>query len=144
MTSARRLIAILLFLAPAAGCRAGTACPGFCSDDGPAILHLSCAPADLTSVALSGSCAGGDASPSSYLSGASGASLAITSPSPGACSVTLTFATGFIYSVEVTFVSQPAVATSGCPACPSYTVPAQSEYAVENPSTTCADAGDEG
>jgi hypothetical protein len=89
-------------------------------------------------VALSGSCSNGDSSPSGYLFGSEGASLAITSSAPGDCHVALTFATGFTYSTDITFVSQTELQTSGCPACPSYTAPTQAKFSVANPSATCA------
>jgi hypothetical protein len=85
--------------------------PPPCSDvmrmNEPAIFNLSCGPTDLTSVALSGPCSVGDASPSTYLYGAASKSLSFDSPSPGRCHVVLTFATGFTYSTDVTWSRAP-------------------------------------
>jgi hypothetical protein len=115
------------------GCALGL----FCNDDGTdAIFDLSCGATDLTSVVLSGPCATGDASPSNYLDG--GSSVIISSPSPGVCHVELTFATGFTYSADVTFVSEGA---GGQCVCPRNTAPTQTTFTVNNPSTTCLDAG---
>ena len=115
------------------GCAVGL----FCSGGGMvAIFELSCGATDLTSVVLSGPCATGDASPSHYLDG--GTSVIISSPSPGVCHVELTFATGFTYSADVTFVSESA---GGACVCPPNTAPTQTTFVVNNPSTTCLDGG---
>ena len=116
------------------GCALGL----FCNDGTDAIFDLSCGPTDLTSVVISGPCAMGDASPSNHVSGSESQYVSLSSPSPGVCHVELTFATGFTYSADVTFVSESA---GGLCACPQSTAPTQSTFTVNNPSTTCVDAG---
>jgi hypothetical protein len=100
----------------------------------------SCGPTDLASVVVSGPCSIGDASISNL---AASPSLAISSPTPGVCHVTLTFATGFTYSADVTFIAQNDGDTPGCPVW-QYTAPTQRAFTVNNPSTTCVDAGIDG
>jgi hypothetical protein len=97
---------------------------------------LSCSPSDLTSVAATGPCLSADASPHPV-----GDWLNITSPSPGTCRVTLMFATGFTYSADVTFVSQTDPEPLGCGVCAPYIAAIQSTFEVNNPSTTCIEAG---
>jgi hypothetical protein len=116
------------------GCALGL----FCNGGTDAIFDLSCGPTDLTSVVISGPCATGDASLSNHVSGSESQYVSLSSPSPGVCHVELTFATGFTYSADVTFVSESVV---GPCACPSSTAPTQNTFMVNNPSTTCVDAG---
>jgi hypothetical protein len=145
MAVALRAAVRCLLVVPCAGC---SPTPADCSDvipgNEPAIFNLSCGPTDLTSVALSGPCSTGDASPSNYLFGAVSKSLAFDSPSPGRCHVFLTFATGFTYSTDVTFTSQTDTVPPGCHVS-SYTAPTQQTFTVNNPGGTCvvhnADAG---
>jgi hypothetical protein len=101
---------------------------------------LSCDSTNLTSVVASGPCAAPDAGVSSYL-GRSGA-VYVPSQGPGTCHVALTFATGFTYSADVTFATQPGGVCGGpqCK-CGDYVVPAAGPLAVNNPDTTCVDAG---
>jgi hypothetical protein len=103
---------------------------------GFATFNLSCSATDLTNVAVSGPCATDDASPSYYVAGQS---IEINSPTPGVCHVELTFATGFTYSTDVNFMSQTAPNPPVC--CPLLTAPTQTSFTVNNPSTTCVDAG---
>jgi hypothetical protein len=115
MITAVRSAVFGLLVVHGAGC---SPTPAPCSDvipgNEPAIFNLSCGPTDLTSVALSGPCSIGDASPPNYLFGPASTSLAFSSPSPGQCHVVLTFATGFTYSADVTFASQTTAQPAGC------------------------------
>jgi len=122
---------------------AGTGCvlQGIaCSGVTDATFNLSCDPTDLTSVVLSGPCATGEAGLSTYVV-AGEPYVHIGSLGPGVCHVQLAFSNGFTYSAEVTFVSQTDDSGPGCPPCPSYIAPTQSTFMVNNPSTTCQDAG---
>src|SRR5579863_76111 len=130
----------LLVVVLGGGCSVQYACPGLETENQPAIFQLSCGPTDLTSVALTGPCSADDGGTSSHVFGAKSSSLAIASPSPGTCRVTLTFATGFAYSADVTFVEQSDNSPPGC-AVWHYTAPTQQAFTVDNPSTTCVDAG---
>ena len=130
-----RCAAALGLLVVLSGCGQGHACSNFETANQSAVFDLSCGPTDLTSMAVSGPCSGGDASVSDL---ASSASLAISSPSPGVCHVTMTFATGFTYSTDVTFVLQSDDDT--CPVW-HYTAPTQRAFTVSNPNTTCVGAG---
>jgi hypothetical protein len=66
----------------------------------------------------------------------------INSPSAGVCHVELTFGTGFTYSADVTFTSEPGLTGPSCPwSCPMTTYPKLGAFAVNNPSTTCVDGG---
>jgi hypothetical protein len=121
------------------GCGPKLACPGFCPGPGPAQFNLACAPTDLASVVLSGSCAtDADASPANYVQGGNLSYLFINGTSTGTCHVELTFASGFTYSADVEFV--PEQSENGCPVCSPYTATVGT-FSVNNPSTTCVDAG---
>jgi hypothetical protein len=102
-----------------------------------ATFNLSCAAADLTNVAVTGPCAGSFPHPSTDVPENS---LNIYSPSSGVCHVELTFATGFTYSTDVTFTS--STQTSSCCGDVTTVTPTQATFTVNNPSTTCVDAGD--
>src|ERR1039458_9169949 len=102
MLVARCVAAVALLVVLGGGC-AHYACPGFETANQPAIFQMSCGPTDLANVVVSGPCSIGDASISNL---AASPWLAISSPSPGVCHVTLTFATGFTYSADVTFIAQ--------------------------------------
>jgi hypothetical protein len=119
----------------------GPPCSFGCVTAAFASFDLSCGPTDLTSVLLSGPCATGDASPSNYVDMHDTTLLSVGSPSPGVCHVELTFATGFDYSADVTFVSETDNGSPGCPLCPPFIAPTQGTFEVNNPSTTCQDAG---
>src|SRR5579863_4562546 len=118
---------------------AGHGCTGTCAVPyRPATLNLSCSATDLTNVTVSGPCST-DGAPWYE---ATGSWIDITSPSAGVCHVELTFATGFVYSTDVTFTMPPAD-PSVC--CNWATTPTQTTFTVNNPSATCVDAGnDEG
>jgi hypothetical protein len=106
------------------------------------VFHLACSSTDLKSVSATGPCAMPDASLSSYLGNGS---VYVGSQVPGACHVELTFASGFTYSTEVAFVSQPGGVCGGpqCK-CGDYVAPASGPFAVKNPSDTCVEAGPDG
>ena len=93
--------------------------------------------ADLVAVDLTGPCATGDAGNPSYVYGEW---VEIASPDPGICHVQLTFRAGFIYSVDVTFISQTA--ESECVPSFSYVGPTQVVFPVTDPSETCMASGD--
>lgn len=133
-------VPLLVVIVGSGGCVTATyACSGLCpAGNSPAAFELSCNPADLTSVVLSGPCATGDTSPSGYLWSRG---VSFTSPSPGVCHVELTFATGFTYSTNVTFTQVTEPTTPGCQPCPSFIAPTQGFFSVDNPGNTCVDAG---
>jgi hypothetical protein len=115
-------------------------CFTVCPDNQPAMFQLSCSATNLTSVALSGACAIGDAGPAKDLVTSAGALLLVRAPRPGACHVVLTFATSFTYSADVTFTVQTVAEPAGCGSCP-YTVPNKPTFMVNNPNATCVDEG---
>jgi hypothetical protein len=141
MLVARCAAALGLLVVLGGGCSPTGDCSGGCAI-GDATFVLSCDSTDLTSVLLSGPCATGDASPSNYFFGSYTSFVHVVSPSPGVCHVELTFATGFTYSADVQFTEQSDNEPSHC-ACSSYVAPVstQSTFVVNNPSTTCVDAG---
>jgi hypothetical protein len=114
-----------------------TACPNFRISGAYATFELACGQANLSNVAVSGSCATSDASSSNYMVGPT--SLDIGSPSPGDCHVSFTFATGAVYGADVTFTLQWASEPPGCPS-NSYIGPTQDVLVVNN----CPDAGLDG
>jgi hypothetical protein len=124
------------------GDNSGVMCLGCGTTLTPARFDLSCGSTDLTSVVVAGPCVTGDASPTGYLSGSDGQHVLLSSWSPGVCSVELMFATGFTYSAQVTFVSQTVGNPNRC-SCQTTISPTQSTFVVNNPSTTCVDAGDD-
>lgn len=121
------------------------ACPLLCGNQAfEATFDLSCAPSDLASITLTGPCAYSDAGSTTYVEHDwLRPWIKIASGRPGVCSVALLFANGFAYSADVDFVLQAGGAPPGCPACPASVTPTQSTFAVNNPSTTCVDAGSE-
>jgi hypothetical protein len=136
MVVALRAAVLCMLVMPCSGCSPRPPpCSAVIVGNEPAIFNLSGGPTDLTSVALSGPCSSGDASPSTYLFGPASKTLGIVSPSPGRCHVVLTFATGFTYSTDVTFTSLDDTVTPGCPG--SHTAPTQQAFTVNNPSGTC-------
>jgi hypothetical protein len=109
-----------------------------------ALFWLSClgadpftssAVADLTSIAVSGPCAGSDAA---VMNEAQAQAVYVSSPSPGVCHVELTFATGFTYTTDVTFES---MTFTNCGTTATFIGPTQTVFDVDNPSDTCGDAG---
>ncbi len=105
-----------------------------------ATFILSCGATDMTNVAVSGPCASGDAALPYSLDSFNPQNLYVGSLSTGICHVELTFATGFTYSTDVTFTS--STQSGGC--CPgTHVTPTVNAFMVNNPSTTCVDAGPE-
>jgi hypothetical protein len=128
----------LLFTA-GVGC-GQTVCPGAIRANQPAIFNLSC-PTDPPQITLSGSCAAGDAGPSNGQLNQALNVVTVTSPNPGNCHVVLSFATGFTFSADVTFVTHIETDPPGSNCTSPYTGPTQSMFTVNNPSDTCVDAG---
>jgi hypothetical protein len=125
---------------PDSSCNAAIGCSG--GGSARFVFAFSCSSPDLTAVSVSGPCATGDASPG-YGEFAEGQFLDVGSSSPGDCHVVLTFGTGFTYSADVTFTSQPQTLIEPCTGggpmeCPPLIEPTQTEFMVDNP---CADAG---
>jgi hypothetical protein len=127
----------LLAALASSGCSHRDACNVIPDPPTEAIFEPSCGVANLVAVDLSGPCATGDAGNPSY---AYGEWVEIASPNPGVCHVRLTFATGFIYSVDVTFTSQTA--EGDCVPSFSYVGPTQVVFPVTDPGETCMASGD--
>jgi hypothetical protein len=129
----------LLVVLGGGGCNSTKICCGLCPSPEPAVFQLACSANDLVSVVATGPCATPDASLSSYTGNGR---VFVDSQSPGVCHVELTFATGFTYSADVTFASQPGGVCGGpqCK-CADYLTPTSGPFTVNNPSTTCVDAG---
>jgi hypothetical protein len=119
-----------------AGCGFGIAVPESLTT---AVLMLSCPPTDLVSIQVSGPCNAGDGGLSSYVRGAQ---VLVASPIPGQCTVVLTFAGGFIYRTQLTFQAD-TVNLPGCNGAEStpYVGPTVNVLEVDNPTSTCLDAG---
>jgi hypothetical protein len=112
-----------------------TACLSFCPPTNPAKLNLSC-PSVVTSIVATGSCT---ATRCLAKDGGLCAQTQVTvAPTQvGVCHVDLTLADGFQYSTDVTFVQ-----TTSESICPCTSIgPTQGMFTVNNPSTTCVDAG---
>lgn len=140
-----RALAVIVAGPLVAGCGSDGGSPGkeVCnvscgSLSAPATFTLSCDATNLVNVVVSGPCAT-DASTLPYsVDSTSPQNLYVGSLSPGVCHVGLTFATGYTYSTDVTFTS--VTTTGGC--CSGTGVnPTQTNFMVNNPSTTCVDAG---
>ena len=128
------LLAVVVAAGGSSGCNLARACPAIAYIGKPAIFDLSCTSSDLTAVNVSGPCAVADAgtAPDLYVRGGQ---IAIFSKVAGVCHVDLTFMSGSTYSTAVTF-------TATVDDCGTTTVePTQSTFAVDNPSSTCADGG---
>ncbi len=110
-------------------------CCGGCVGDSPAVLQLSCGTTDLQSVVATGPCA-------SYTGDGF---VSVQSRGPGTCHIDLRFATGFTYSTDVTFMSQPGGVCGGpqCK-CPDYVAATSGPFMVNNPSDTCVATPDAG
>jgi len=149
MTMAKRKIrraakAISLFCVVAAfgggtGCVQQQACDNITRVETPATFDLACAPSDLTAVKVSGPCSSSNMStdPAVYeRNGEAGpGKLEVGSQVAGLCHVDLTFASGFVYSTDVTFTGT----SDGCGT--GFITPTQSVFAVNSPGSACADAG---
>jgi hypothetical protein len=112
-----------------------TACLAFCPPTEPATLNLSC-PSLVTSVASTGGCTASRCQAKDGGSCAQ-AQVSIEPTQAGVCHVDLTLASGFQYSTDLTFVK-----TTSESICPCTSIgPTESTFIVDNPSTTCVDAG---
>jgi len=140
MLVARCILALAVLVIVDGGCSTTQACCGLCPASEPAVFQLACSVTDLQSVTASGPCAIPDASLSSYA--ISNGVVYVQSQGPGDCHIELTFATGFTYVADVTFGAKPGGVCGGpqC-TCPDYVTPSSGAFAVNNPSTTCLDAG---
>jgi hypothetical protein len=105
----------------------------------PAIFDLACAPTDLTAVNVSGPCSGNNllSDPANYYGNGEGGlgKLEVGSQVAGLCHVELIFASGFVYSTDVTFTGTSDSCGTG------FISPTQSVFVVNNPSSTCTDDG---
>jgi hypothetical protein len=80
-----------------------------------------------------------DASLASYMGNHA---VFVDSEDAGVCHIELTFAGGFTYTADVTFAWQPGGTCGGAQCkCGDYLAPTSGRFAVNNPSTTCIDAG---
>ena len=140
MLAARHFTALIFLFGPTAGCGQSSACPGGCSSGASTKFILACSASDIVSVIVSGPCAIGDAGLSSYFVGNERSSLYVSSAEPGTCHVQLVFATGYTYAADVQFTSQPGNVPARC-GCSSYVAPTQDTFNVDNPRSTCQDAG---
>jgi hypothetical protein len=116
------------------------ACPGGCAGPGFADFVLACSPSDLVSVNVTGPCLTGDAGLASYFTGSGRSTLTIDSLEAGTCHVQLEFASGYAYASDVQFTQQTNNVPPGCP-CSTYVVATQQTFQVDNPASTCSDAG---
>jgi hypothetical protein len=124
------------------GCSSTQACCTSCPAPEPAAFQLACSSTDLKSVVATGPCATPDASLSSYIGNGA---VYVQSQSAGVCHVELTFATGFTYSADVTFTMRPGGVCGGAQCkCGDYPAPTSGPFKVNNPGTTCVDAGPDG
>jgi hypothetical protein len=103
-------------------------------------LVLACSPSDLVGVKVTGPCIAADAGPAGYFTGSERSVLYVNSVQAGTCTVQLVFATGYTYSTEVQFAQQSNNVPAGC-ACATSIEPTQQTFHVENPASTCQDAG---
>jgi hypothetical protein len=110
------------------------ACPAACIESSSATFDFSCAPNDLVSATVSPGCddSGNALGRIPFFS--------VFRSSPGTCHVVFTFASGFVYTQDVTFTSMTED-TGDCPPCPSYIGAVGSPFQVNNPASTCVDAG---
>ncbi len=103
----------------------------------PATFELACAPTDLTTVNVSGPCSGNNllSDPANYYGNGEGGlgTLEVGSQVAGLCHVELTFASGFVYSTDVTFTGTSNSCGTG------FISPTQSVFVVNNPRSTCVD-----
>jgi hypothetical protein len=112
-----------------------TSCFSICPRTRAATLNLSC-PSVVASVLTTGGCTAG-LCPAKSRGPCAQALIPIESVQAGVCHVDLTLEGGFQYSTDVTFVQ--TTSQSGCPC--TTIGPTQATFPVDNPNTTCADAG---
>lgn len=121
------------------GCVQQQACDNISRVETPATFDLACAPSALTAVKVSGPCSSSNMStdPAAYEgNGEVGpGKLEVGSQVAGLCHVDLTFASGFVYSTDVTFTGT----SDGCGT--GFITPTQSAFAVNGPGSTCSDGG---
>jgi hypothetical protein len=115
-------------------------CPLSCPENQGAGLVLSCIPASLRNVSVSGPCAMADSGPS-LIPDPKYPRIWIPSAGPGKCHVTLNFDNGAAVSADVAFVSQQEPPSPGCYACPPYLVGIPTYTNVATPGQPCLDAG---
>jgi len=139
MLAAKTYAALVVVAALVAGCSSGGTC-GLGADPPQAIFELSCDSTDLTNVAVTGPCETDAGAPFYVFEG----SITLNGPpTAGVCHVALKFATGFTYATDVTYAFEPF------PDCNGHSTdyelaPSPRTFAVNNPSTTCVDAGRDG
>jgi hypothetical protein len=140
----RRVATAFGFFGFGAACAGGTgcvqqSCDNFDRVETPATFELACAATDLTAVIVSGPCSSNNmlSDPADYYGNGEGGlgKLEVGSQVAGLCHVELTFASGFVYSTNVTFIGMSD--TCGT----SSISPTQSVFVVNNPSSTCTDGG---
>jgi hypothetical protein len=121
------------------GCVQQSSCDNISRVETPATFELACAPSDLTAVNVSGPCSSSNmgSDPADYDgNGEVGlGKLEVGSQVAGLCHVDLTFASGFVYSTDVTFTGTSDSCGTG------FISPTQSVFAVNNPASTCMDGG---
>jgi hypothetical protein len=119
-------------------CSVEQECCGGCPEGRPASFELTCATTDLESVKVTGPCTGGGAGDYTIGNG----EVFVWGYAGGACHVDLVFGSGFTYTADISFDTQPGGVCGGpqC-ACPDYGTTDAGPLAVHNPSTTCVEAG---
>ena len=129
----------LIVVGGGTGCAQHQSCDNISRVTTPATFELACAPSDLTAVNILGPCAGNNlrSDPADYYGNGEGGlgKLEVSSQVAGLCHVELTFASGFVYSTNVTF----AGTADRCGT--AFINPTQSTFTVNNPISTCVDAG---
>jgi hypothetical protein len=113
-------------------------CP-LCQTEGQVAFDLTCGPADITRISLSGPCATSDAGAPTAWEAYGREIVSVLGTSPGNCHIELIFATGFTYSGDVTFtmMSSESPVLAGCSPCPPSITATPGFFAVDNPPTTC-------
>jgi hypothetical protein len=117
------------------GCTEAQTCSNIAFERELATFELGCPFTDLTAVTVSGPCAAGGESNLDPAQFAGRGEIGIESDSAGVCHISLTFASGFAYAADVTFISS----RSSCGT--TDVMPNQATFMVDNPSSTCVDAG---
>ena len=115
-------------------CGSSSSCCGSCDASEPAAIDLSCAPSDLARVTISGPCN------STFDADGAGAftekTLFVYGEKEGSCHVTLTFASGFVHAVDVSFTARTSYVcgSPACGSCGQITTPGSGPFTVNNPS----------
>jgi hypothetical protein len=121
------------------GCVQQPSCDNISRVETPATFELACSPSDLTAVNVSGPCSSSNmgSDPTDHYGNdeVGRGKLEVGSQVAGLCHVDLTFASGFVYSTDVTFTGTSDSCGTG------FISPTQSVFAVNNPDSTCADGG---